>query len=52
MKTCNCSDGYDADYYRQSPLEDPPGAPGASLRVDRGESCWERRSGRSQVRQR
>ena len=33
-----CSDGYAADYYKQSPREDPPGASGASARVIRGGS--------------
>jgi len=31
-----CSDGYDGRYYEASPLEDPPGPAGASLRVNRG----------------
>ena len=31
-----CSDGYAADYYKQSPVDDPPGALGASDRVYRG----------------
>ncbi len=31
-----CSDGYDADYYQQSPVDDPPGASGVSDRVNRG----------------
>jgi formylglycine-generating enzyme required for sulfatase activity len=34
-----CSDGYAADYYKQSPVDDPPGAAGAALRVVRG-GCW------------
>ncbi len=34
-----CSDGYAADYYRRSPVNDPPGADGASFRVFRSE-CW------------
>jgi formylglycine-generating enzyme required for sulfatase activity len=33
-----CSDGYAADYYKQSPVDDPPGAAGAALRVRRGGS--------------
>jgi len=31
-----CADGYDENYYASSPPADPPGAPGASLRVIRG----------------
>jgi formylglycine-generating enzyme required for sulfatase activity len=31
-----CSDWYSADYYKQSPVDDPPGAPQASYRVFRG----------------
>ncbi len=31
-----CSDGYSADYYKQSPVDDPQGPPGASSRVIRG----------------
>jgi formylglycine-generating enzyme required for sulfatase activity len=31
-----CSDGYSANYYEQSPVDDPPGAVGVSLRVSRG----------------
>ena len=31
-----CSDGYSADYYKQSPIDDPSGAVGASVRVIRG----------------
>jgi formylglycine-generating enzyme required for sulfatase activity len=31
-----CSDGYDFDYYKQLPVDDPPGADGASYRVIRG----------------
>jgi formylglycine-generating enzyme required for sulfatase activity len=31
-----CQDGYKADYYRESPAADPPGASGASGRVIRG----------------
>jgi formylglycine-generating enzyme required for sulfatase activity len=36
-----CSDGYAADYYKQSPVDDPPGAAGAAPRVIRGGS-WDR----------
>jgi formylglycine-generating enzyme required for sulfatase activity len=31
-----CSDAYAADYYKQSPVDDPPGAAGAARRVLRG----------------
>ncbi len=31
-----CSDGYAPDYYKRSPMDDPPGADGALLRVIRG----------------
>jgi formylglycine-generating enzyme required for sulfatase activity len=31
-----CSDGYDKEYYKQSPMDDPQGALGASSRVRRG----------------
>ena len=31
-----CSDGYAADYYKRSPVDDPPGPDGASYRVIRG----------------
>jgi len=31
-----CSDGYAPDYYRQSPVDDPPGASGTSDQVLRG----------------
>ena len=31
-----CSDGYAADYYKRSPVDDPPGPDGASDRVIRG----------------
>jgi formylglycine-generating enzyme required for sulfatase activity len=31
-----CSDGYDKEYYKQSPMDDPQGALGASSRVVRG----------------
>jgi formylglycine-generating enzyme required for sulfatase activity len=34
-----CWDGYAADYYKGSPVDDPPGASGASSRVFRG-GCW------------
>jgi len=46
-----CSDGYSDDYYKQSPVDDPPGALGASYRVTRG-GCWrdEPRRARSAVR--
>jgi len=46
-----CSDGYSADYYKQSPVDDPPGALEASYRVTRG-GCWrdEPRRARSAVR--
>jgi formylglycine-generating enzyme required for sulfatase activity len=37
-----CSDGYLADYYRQSPVDDPPGPSGATGRVIRGGS-WSSR---------
>ena len=33
-----CWDGYDADYYQESPVEDPSGPSGASARVLRGGS--------------
>jgi formylglycine-generating enzyme required for sulfatase activity len=35
-----CRDGYDRDYYKQSPLEDPPGPPQALWRVFRGGSWY------------
>ena len=35
-----CSDGYDADYYQQSPVDDPPGASAANDRVNRGGSWY------------
>ncbi len=35
-----CFDGYAADYYRQSPVEDPRGVDGASSRVLRG-GAWD-----------
>ena len=31
-----CSDGYDADYYKESPVDDPPGVSQAASRVIRG----------------
>jgi formylglycine-generating enzyme required for sulfatase activity len=31
-----CSDGWDADYYKKTPDDDPPGAVGAASRVFRG----------------
>ena len=31
-----CGDGYKADYYKESPVDDPPGPSGASDRVFRG----------------
>jgi formylglycine-generating enzyme required for sulfatase activity len=31
-----CSDGFADEYYKQSPVDDPPGAAGAALRVLRG----------------
>ncbi len=34
-----CSDGYDADYYQQSPVDDPPGASRVSDKVIRG-GAW------------
>ncbi len=34
-----CADWYDAEYYKRSPVDDPPGPPGASRRVIRG-GCW------------
>jgi formylglycine-generating enzyme required for sulfatase activity/serine/threonine protein kinase len=37
-----CQDWYDNDYYRKSPLEDPPGAATGSARVIRG-GCWSER---------
>jgi formylglycine-generating enzyme required for sulfatase activity len=33
-----CSDGYAADYYKQSPVDHPPGVGGAAARVIRGGS--------------
>jgi formylglycine-generating enzyme required for sulfatase activity len=35
-----CADGFDAGYYAASPRDDPPGAAGASARVNRGGS-WD-----------
>ena len=40
-----CSDGYAADYYKQSPVDDPPGAVQASDRVIRGGSWGNRPRG-------
>ena len=31
-----CNDWFDADYYKQSPVNDPPGPPRTVLRVNRG----------------
>lgn len=46
-----CSDGYDRDYYRRAPGDDPPGASGASYRVLRGGSLHnEPRACRSAIR--
>ena len=33
-----CSDGYDADYYKWSPMHDPPGPVGTTFRISRGGS--------------
>jgi formylglycine-generating enzyme required for sulfatase activity len=33
-----CSDGFDADYYKWSPVYDPPGPVGATFRISRGGS--------------
>ncbi len=46
-----CSDGYDGDYYKRAPADDPPGAMEASARVFRGGS-WSNqpRFGRSAYR--
>ena len=35
-----CSDWYAADYYKRSPVDDPPGAAGAADRVFRGGSWY------------
>jgi formylglycine-generating enzyme len=35
-----CEDGYDVEYYKKSPADDPPGVPQASSRVIRGGS-WD-----------
>ena len=35
-----CWDGYDANYYGQSPADDPQGRPQAAFRVRRG-GCWD-----------
>jgi formylglycine-generating enzyme required for sulfatase activity len=34
-----CADWHGADYYQQSPRQDPPGPPEGSARVVRG-GCW------------
>jgi formylglycine-generating enzyme required for sulfatase activity len=34
-----CSDGFADDYYKRSPVDDPPGATGAPMRVMRG-AAW------------
>ncbi len=31
-----CSDGWDADYYKKTPDDDPPGASGSASQVFRG----------------
>lgn len=36
-----CWDGYAADYYKRSPVDDPPGPDGAASRVDRGGGGWD-----------
>ena len=36
-----CSDGYGADYYRRSPVDDPQGTEGAALRAFRGMTAGE-----------
>src|SRR5262249_45593940 len=40
-----CSDEYAADYYKQSPVDDPQGAVGAAARVFRGGLRARRRAG-------
>ena len=40
-----CADWYDAGYYAASPVDDPPGPTGGSLRVYRGGSWDTRRRG-------
>ena len=46
-----CSDGYAADYYKRSPVDDPPGPDGASYRVYRGGGWgYEPRFARSALR--
>ena len=39
MPRSGAQDGYAGDYYKRSPVDDPPGASGASGRVIRG-GCW------------
>ncbi len=39
-----CSDGYDPNYYKRSPRDDPQGDPGASRRVIRGGGWFNRPS--------
>jgi formylglycine-generating enzyme required for sulfatase activity len=34
-----CADWFGADYYKQTPVSDPTGAPAGSLRVARGGNC-------------
>jgi len=34
-----CEDWYDTDYYKASPVDDPPGPCETSFRVSRG-GCW------------
>ena len=36
-----CRDWYDAEYYKRSPVADPPGPPPAAQRVVRGGSCFD-----------
>ncbi len=46
-----CSDWYAADYYKRSPVDDPQGPDGASIRVPRGGGCYvEPRGARSASR--
>jgi formylglycine-generating enzyme required for sulfatase activity len=35
-----CADAFSADYYKQSPVADPPGPPAGAGRVVRGASCY------------